>query len=68
MTDIMKLKIQYLNKLHKACFHDDMDYNDYKDLARRATFHKILHDKAFKRVKYNRYQRRLALIVYTFFD
>ena len=58
-------------KLHKACFQHDMAYWDLKDLTRRTAFDEILHDKAFyiaKNLKYVGYQRRLASMVYTFFD
>ena len=61
----------YQNKLDKTCFQHDMDYGDFKDLARRTATDKILRDKAFnidKNPKYDRYQRGLPSIVYTFFD
>ena len=44
---------------------------DLKDLTRRTTSNKILRDKAFniaKNPKYDGYQRRLATMVYIFFD
>ena len=53
----------YKNELDKACFQHDMAYGDFKD--------KILRDKAFniaKNPKYDGYQRRLASVVYNFFD
>ena len=34
----------YKNELDKACFHNDMAYGDFKDLARRTA-----SDKSFKR-------------------
>ena len=48
-----------------------MVYEDFKDLFRRTTSDKILHDKTFniaKNPKYNGYQRGLSSIVYKFFD
>ena len=48
-----------------------MAYEVFKDLTRRAASDKILRDKAFtiaKNFKYDEYQRRLALMVYKFFD
>ena len=44
-----------------------MAYGDFKDLTRRTASDKILHDKAFniaKRLKYDGYQKALALMVY----
>ena len=35
----------YKNELDKACFQHDMAYEDFKDLARRAAFHKNLGKK-----------------------
>ena len=48
----------YQNKLDKACFQHDMAYGDLKGLNRRTAAVK-LNDG---------YQRRLASIVYEFFD
>ena len=48
-----------------------MAYGDFKDLARRAAFDKVLRDKAFniaKNHKYGGYQRGLPSMVYKFFD
>ena len=48
-----------------------MAYGDFKDLARRTTFGKVLRDKAFiiaKNRKYDGYQRELVSMVYKFFD
>ena len=48
-----------------------MAYRDFKDLNRRTTADKVLHDEAFniaKNPKYDRYQRELASMVYKFFD
>ena len=48
-----------------------MAYGDFKDIKRRAASDKVLRDKAFnvaKNSKYDGYQRRLASMVYKFFD
>ena len=48
-----------------------MAYGDFKNLIRRTFADKVLHDKAFnlaKDTKYDGYQRRLASMVYKFFD
>ena len=48
-----------------------MAYGDFKDLPRRTSSNKILHDKAFniaKNPKYDGYQRGLASMVYKCFD
>ena len=48
-----------------------MAYGDFKDLAKRTIADKFLGDKAFKIAsdqKYDGYQRRLASMVYKFFD
>ena len=48
-----------------------MAYRDFKDLARRTAFDKILHDKAVNIVKdpkYDGYQRGLASNFSRFFD
>ena len=61
----------YQNELDESCFRHDMAYGDFKDLTRRPAPDKILRDKAFniaKNQKYDAYQRRLASIVYNFFD
>ena len=61
----------YKNELDKACFQHDMAYGDFKNLARRTASDKILKDKAFniaKSPKYDQYQRKLASMVYKFFD
>ena len=61
----------YKNELDKVCFQHDMAYGDFKRLARRTAFDKVLRNKAFniaKISKYDRYQRGLASVVYTFFD
>ena len=64
-------KYIYRNELDKACFQHDMDYGDFKDLARRTASDKVLRDKAFniaKNTKYDGFQRCLASMVYKFFD
>ena len=48
-----------------------MAYGDFKKLARRTAFDRILRDKAFniaKNPKYDGYQRGLASMGYKFFD
>ena len=48
-----------------------MAYGDFKDLTKRTTADKVLRDKAFEIAsdqKYDGYQRRLASMVYNFFD
>ena len=61
----------YKNELDKACFQHDMEYGDFKDLARRTASDEVLRDKAFnttKNPKYDRYQRGLVSMIYKFFD
>ena len=61
----------YKNELDKACFQHDMAYGKSKDLIKRTQSDKVLKDKAFKiasNPKYDGYQRRLASMVYKFFD
>ena len=58
-------------ELDKVCFQHDMAYESFKDLNRRTATDKALHDKAFntvKNLKYDGYQRGLALMVYNIFD
>ena len=48
-----------------------MAYEDFKDLAKRTAFNKVLRDKAFnvaKDPKCDGYQRGLASMVYNIFD
>ena len=48
-----------------------MAYSDFKDLPRRTIADEILRDKAFdvtKNLKDDEYQRRLASMVYIFFN
>ena len=66
-----ELRYIYRNKLDKACFQHDMAYGYFLDLKRRTQSDKVLKDKAFaiaSNPKYDGYQRRLASMVYTFFD
>ena len=61
----------YKNELDKACFQHDMAYGKSKDLVKRSQPDKALRDKAVKIAsdpKYDGYQRRLASMVYKFFD
>ena len=61
----------YKNELDKACFQYDIAYGKYKDLEKRTQSDKLLKDKAFaiaSNPKYDGYQRRLASMVYKFFD
>ena len=61
----------YRNELDKAYFQHDMAYGDFKVLAKRTASDKVLRDKAFniaKNPKYDRYQRDLTSLLYTFFD
>ena len=62
-------KYIYKNELDKASFQHDIAYGDFKDLARRTASDKVLRDNAFniaKNLKYDRYQRGFASIVYKF--
>ena len=48
-----------------------MAYGDFEDLSRRAARDKYLGDKPFniaKSPKYDGYQRRIASMVYSFFE
>ena len=61
----------YRNELDKACFQHYMAYSKSKDLVKRTQSNKVLKDKAFKIASdptYDGYQRRLASMVYKFFD
>ena len=54
------------NEIDKSCFQHD---GDFKDLNRRTTAGKVLHDEALnigKILKYDGYQRGLASMVYKF--
>ena len=59
------------SELDKAYFAHDATYSDSKDLVKRTISHKILKDKPYEiaiNPKYDRYQRGLPSMVYTFFD
>ena len=61
----------YKNELDKTCFQHDIGYSKSKDLLKITQSDKGLRDKAFNiesDPKYDGYQRRLASMVYTFFD
>ena len=45
----------YKNELDKACFQRDMDYGDFKDLARRTASDNVLTGKAFNIAKNPKY-------------
>ena len=54
-----------------ACFQHNMAYGKTKYLTKRTQSDKVLKDKAFKIAsdpKYDGYQRRLASMVYKFFN
>ena len=58
-------------KLDKACFQHDMVYGKYKDLKKRTQSDKVLSNKAFEiasNPKYDGCQRRLASMIFKFFD
>ena len=64
-------KYIYKNELEKDCLQHNMAYGVFEDLARRTASDKVLRDKAFnigKNPKYDGYQRRLASMLYKFFD
>ena len=59
------------NEFDKACFEHNMAYRDFKDWNRRTAADRVLYGKAFniaENPKYDGYQRRLASVVYKFFD
>ena len=61
----------YRNELDKACFQHDSAYADHKDLINRTKSDKVSRDKAYdiaSNPEYDGYQRRLASMVYKFFD
>ena len=60
----------YQNELDKTCFHQDMAHGDFKDLSRRTGSQQAC-DREFyatKNSKHDNYQRRIAGIVYKFFN
>ena len=61
----------YKIELDKACFQHDMAYGKSEDLVKRTQSDEVLRDKAFRIAsdpKHDCYQRRLASMVYKFFD
>ena len=59
------------NKLDAACFQHDSAYNEYKDSLNRKKSDVVLKNKALKIAtdpNVNGYQRRLAAMVYKFFN
>ena len=63
------IKYIYRNELDKVCYQHDMDYADFKNLAKRTASDKVLEDKAFnidKNLGYNGYQRGLSSMVYKY--
>ena len=61
----------YRKDLNKPCFQRDMANGWYKDFTKRTESDKVLKDKAFRiacNPKYDGYERRLASMVYIFFD
>ena len=60
--------------MDKARFEHDMPCGDFEDLPRRTAFSKVLRalrDKAIniaKNPKYDKYRRKLASVVYKYFD
>ena len=64
-----KQNIFTIYELDKACSQHDIPYEDFKDLAKRTTFEKVLIDKVFKiasNPEYDGSQRGLASMVYKF--
>ena len=61
----------YKNDLDEACFQHDMTYGRYKGFTKRTKSDNVLREKAFKitiNLKYDGYQREIALMVNRFFD
>ena len=61
----------YKNDFDKACFRHDMAFGKYKDLTKRTQSDKVFKDQDFEiasNLKYDRYQRGLASMVFKFFD
>ena len=63
--ETVNLKHIYKNDLDRACFAPDTAYSDSKDLAKSTVSNKILKERAYKIAIT---QRRLASMVYKFFD
>ena len=71
IKEIRDSRYIYQNRLDKAFFQHDMAYDDFEDLTRKTAFDKMLRHKAFNigiNLKYDGYQRCLALIVCKCFD
>ena len=71
LKETRDLRYIYQNELGKACFQHDMAYGDFKDLPRRTTSDKVLHEKVFniaKNSKYDKYRHGLATTVYKLFE
>ena len=73
LKSLCKLKIQILfikSEPDKARFQHDIAYEKSKDFVKIRQSDKVLKEKAFKigNPKYDGYQRRLASMVYKFFD
>ena len=49
-----------------ACFQDDMAYEDFQDLPRRATSDEVLQDKAFNIAKNPKYEKYMNGVVADF--
>ena len=60
----------YKNELGKASFQHNMDYEDFRNLAKVTASDKVLLHKAFNvaNPKYDEYQTGLATMVYKIFD
>ena len=61
----------YKHGLEKACFQHNMAYGKYKDLNKKTQSDKVLREKTFEIAsipKNDKYKKRLASMVYTFFD
>ena len=61
----------YQNDLDKTYLQHGLAYVSYKDLVKRTESDKVLRNKAFKiasNPRYGDYERKLASIVYKFFD
>ena len=59
------------NKLDAACFQHDAAYNKYKDLKNRTQSDIVLKNEVYKIAadpKIDGFQRRLAAMVYIFFN
>ena len=62
---------KYIYQHELTCFQHDMAQRNFKDLLRRISSDKVLHDKAFntaKNPKNDGYEGGLASMIYNFFD